>query len=310
MLRSVFENDEDTFIGAWSWTRDHLQTRTQDNLISWLWGERDGKEQIVESANATDADLDIALALILASRKWDNSYYEKEAKLIIDDIWKKSVLNINGRYYLSAGEGFKKPDGLVMNPSYFSPAAYRVFDSIDNRPWEKLANDTYFALNEINKLKENEKNIPVNWIFITNGGDLSSAKKYVENYPDAYGFDAFRVFWRVGLDAKWFSNKNAYDYLKNSQEFYKEEFTEKKEFKSIYSLSGKPEVNYSNISVNTGPLSIFSVVNRKIADDIYRTLIKPKYSSKGYWGDGKNYYDQNWVWFGTALYSNNLPLYK
>ena len=25
------------------------------------------------------------------------------------------------------------------------------------------------------------------------------------------------------------------------------------------------------------------------------------------WGDTRNYYNQNWVWFGLALYSDNLP---
>jgi len=35
-------------------------------------------------------------------------------------------------------------------------------------------------------------------------------------------------------------------------------------------------------------------------------LQKLKYD-EGYWGDKNNYYDQNWAWFATALYTNNLP---
>lgn len=26
-----------------------------------------------------------------------------------------------------------------------------------------------------------------------------------------------------------------------------------------------------------------------------------------YWGDKNNYYDQNWVWFSTAFYLDELP---
>lgn len=311
MLKAVFQNDKPTFDGIWSWTKDHLRYRNQDKLISWLWGEKDGKEQLIDSNNATDADEDIALSLILASNKWNNPKYLDEAKVLLNDIWENAVVRVNGKYYiLPAVNGFDKPDGYVLNLSYFSPASYRVFSTVDKiHPWGKLADDSYSTLEELSKIKNNKTDLPPNWIFVTNDGELISAKKYMGKDSDNYGFDAFRTLWRVSLDYKWFGEKKAEKYLKDIDPFFSSQIKDNKKIYSMYSLDGKPIVNYTSLSTNVGPLSVFAVSNSKKAEELYNSSIYKKFNfEQGYWGDKNNYFDQNWAWFGTALYTNSLNL--
>ncbi len=70
MLRALWTNDKEGFAQYWTWTKEHLQ-RT-DGLFSWKWDEH-----VIDDNTATDADVDIALALLLAGRQFANPSYEQ-----------------------------------------------------------------------------------------------------------------------------------------------------------------------------------------------------------------------------------------
>ncbi|MDP3595760.1 MAG: glycosyl hydrolase family 8, partial [Nitrospirota bacterium] len=77
MLRAVWSNDRTTFNTVWAWTKQHLQVR-DDKLFAWKW-----KGVVLDNNSATDADTDIALALILAARRFDHPPFEREALTIV-----------------------------------------------------------------------------------------------------------------------------------------------------------------------------------------------------------------------------------
>ena len=59
-------------------------------------------------------------------------------------------------------------------------------------------------------------------------------------------------------------------------------------------------------------LANFSITSPSVADNIYKNKVLNKFYENfdlnyGYWEDPKNYYIQNWAWFGTALYADKLP---
>ncbi len=309
MLKAVMQNEKTRFEGVWSWTRDHLQYRKNDKLFSWLWGKENGKEQVLDSGHAADADQDIALSLIFAGRRWDEPKYTAEAKKILSDLWKTSVVNIGGRYYMYAGSGFEHPTGYVINPSYLSPAHYRIFAQIDNNhPWVKLADDSYYLLNRISDKSGNTSKLPSNWIFVSKSGEISSAKLYVGQDADKYGFDAFRTFWRVALDYQWFKSEKAFEYLSKSSKFFRDEWNKNKYFKAVYLQNGQPDVSYESLANSAGALSVLYITNSDLAKEVYEKVFNSKFNlEQGYWGEKNNYYDQNWAWFVTALYTNSLP---
>ncbi|OGK36760.1 hypothetical protein A3F03_03640 [Candidatus Roizmanbacteria bacterium RIFCSPHIGHO2_12_FULL_41_11] len=312
MLRAVWQNDKPVFDGVWAWTKDHFQYRIQDKLFSWLWIKDDEDYKLGDSASASDADEDIALTLLFAYKRWGEEKYLIEAKEIINDIWSQEVVLINGHYYLVSGSGASRDDGFLLNPSYFSPATYRIFAQVDeNHPWNKLADDSYYLFNKIDKLNNNTMGLSPNWLLIDKEtGLISSPGKYFQNKDDIdfYGFDAFRIMWRIAIDAIWFNEPQAYEYLKKVEPFYTKEWITNNNFSAVYSLDGTRKVPYSNISTNVGALSVFTITNKTLATEIFNKLFEKEYNyDLGYWKDKNNYYDQNWAWFGLALYSDNLP---
>lgn len=309
MLRAFVVGDKATFDGAWSWTKDHMQYRTNDKLFSWLWGVKGGEEQVLDTGHATDADEDIALALILAGNKWGSAVYTKDAKIILNDLWETSVVEVKGKYVMHAGTGFDHNDGYVINPSYFSPASYRVFAQIDkSHDWEQLADDSYYFLDQVSSMKGNSSALPLDWVFISKSGAVSSAKKYMKDKEDQYGYDAFRTIWRIALDYQWFKSADAKSYLEKTNPFFEKEWNNQKNVFSVYKLDGEASVDYKSLATSVGLLSNMMVTNPNLGKSIYKELYINTYQKEGYWGNSNDYYDQNWAWFGSALYSNSLLL--
>lgn len=309
MLRALFTDDPEVFKGVWNWTFDHLGYRQKDTLFSWSWGTQNGIETKLDSATATDADQDIALALLLASAKWNNPAYLESAKKIISDIWKYEIVRINGKYYVSSSANDQIRSEYAVNLSYFSPVAYQLFGEVDpDHPWNEVIRDGYQMIREVGAggLYKNSNGLIPNWFYVSRDGQISSAVKDYGSDADFYGYDAFRLYFRVAWDYRWNNREEARVILDSVYPFFKSEWEKEKSFRSIYDLSGSPKSTWSSKSTDTGPLSVFTVINPPLAKEVYRELFEKSYNQEGYWNDPANYYDQNWAWFGSALYFSNL----
>ncbi len=139
LLRAVWANDATVFNRVYAWTYEKLsRVRTHgDSLLAWRWGRLPGGSWGVLDANsATDGDLDYALALVLAHRLgWRAPPglpdYREEARRVQADILAKEVVALpEGDVLLTPGNWHELKPPYLVNPSYFSPAAYRLFASI------------------------------------------------------------------------------------------------------------------------------------------------------------------------------------
>src|SRR5216683_3240864 len=102
MLRAVWMDDRPTFDLTWRWTRDNLGDPTRSRF-GWLWGKApDGSWRLLDANSASDADEDIALALLFASHQWSPSY-RPAAIALLDRIWGEEVATVAGQPYLTAG---------------------------------------------------------------------------------------------------------------------------------------------------------------------------------------------------------------
>jgi endoglucanase len=313
MLRAVWLGDRDTFDRVWQWASEHLQVR-QDRLLGWLWApDENDTWRLLDDNSATDADEDFALALIFAAHRWHDDRYLAAARASIGDIWRLEVAEEGGRYYLTAGTwGPQYEAGLVLDPSYLAPYEYRIFAREDpDHPWAALADDSYHALRACSWARlggRRATGLPPNWCVIRRSDGVAAPFSGLE--VDDYGYDAFRVMWRVAVDAIWYGSAAARRYLQDS-DYLRSQWTQRGWLAAQYRHDGtlmrRPWQDPSAYAADVGN---FMVTDAGDARSILQSkLIDSYHSANGvaYWGDRWNYYEQNWVWFGVALAGGELP---
>jgi endo-1,4-beta-D-glucanase Y len=187
MWLSVIYDDKAAFENIWVWTKNNLRVRA-DDLFAWQWGKRpNGEWKVLDYNNATDGDILIAYALLMAHKKWPDSNYRNEALKVIRDIRTQLSVKWNRRTFLLPGYyGFKKEHGFVINPSYLILPAFRHFAQEDKRSfWKKIYRDALFL---IEQSCFGTLCMPADWVIITEG----KISLYAEKSP-YYGSEAIRI---------------------------------------------------------------------------------------------------------------------
>ncbi|MDI6732299.1 MAG: glycosyl hydrolase family 8, partial [Candidatus Margulisbacteria bacterium] len=289
LLRAAAMGDETAFGRVWQWTSENMQRNNietvydrqrkisrpfyphlKDYLFAMRWVPADGQagSVVIGSDNydfnpATDADQDIAAALLVAANKWHKDEYQTEALAILADIWDKEVLILGNDYYLLSGDQqfftfdpFTGSRTHAINPSYLRPSYYEtLFRQADSQHlWKGLTPTAYWQMNETAKATMHDKDkvsvigdegIIPDFAAIDDGGrdgrihDLGfkqgdHSKKRVDYFA---GGDAFRINFWMAIQAlnqpddpdvlKYFSQKEAYYiFLKGQLATDKEYFDE------------------------------------------------------------------------------------
>jgi endo-1,4-beta-D-glucanase Y len=307
LLRAVWMDDRSTFDAVWHWTIANLQVRG-DGLFASLWGSG----AVQDHNTATDADSDVALALLFASRRFGDGSYHSAAMTVLAGMWQHDVTSIKGMNVLTAGNWAAVPQspGPVINPSYFAPYAYRVFAREDTgHPWSTLIDSSYTLLDRCTAATLDgtpSAGLPPNWCAI------SRASGQIVSFPqisgaDNYGYDAFRVMWRVALDALWNNEPRARDYL-NRNDFLRKRWSAAQMLDPVYAHDGTVVSGYDDPTIYGGDIGNFVVADPAAAAQIEQRLLASFHpGAPAYFGQSSNYFEQNWVWFGIALSGGALP---
>jgi endoglucanase len=315
MLRAVWQSDKQTFDKSWAWTKEHLG-REKDSLFAWRWGQKDDgtygvlTDQGGQNA-ATDADSDIALALVMAASKWQQQSYLNEAQTIIKDIWTSEVISVGGKPYLVANDLEKDSRSpAIINPSYISPYAYRIFAKVDkSHDWNSLVSSSYDLLDrsiDSNLDKGSSAMIVPDWITIDQTTGAIAAVQGSTNLTTNYGYDAMRTPFRIALDYEWNNEPRAKQTLEKMA-FLKQQWNEKGKIVSTYSHDGNIVKDDEVAEGYATSLGYFMVTDPSIADEIYDKKLRPLYNQNtNSWSKEMTYYADNWAWFGIALYDKKL----
>lgn len=317
LLRSVWMDDRETFDKVWKWTQEILK-RPEDELFGWRWGQlEDGSYGFIVDGGinaASDSDTLIALALILANRRWGEQAYLDSALKILPDLWKIETEEIGGKRYMIAGNWASDDQRIVLNPSYFAPFAWKVFAQVDSqRDWMSLVDPAYEILNTVGNLpldKEKGVGLPPNWIEIDRQtGNIKDARE--EALTTDYSYDALRVPWQIGLDYMWFQDPKALDYLQNSFTFLTQEYQDKQMIHGTYTHDGIPLNELEHPLMYATSLGYLVFTNPNLAKTIYEDKILSLYADENYnFNEDLGYYEQNWLWFGAAMYNKQLFNYE
>lgn len=180
MIAAVYMNDRPTFDGLWNYAKQHLDS---NGLMNW---QISSSGSIVGMNSATDADEDMAWALLMASDQWSSTTYLDEARAVIDAIYSSAI----------AGDGTLKPDryggmgGTQYDPDYFSPAYYRVFArATNNNNWSGIIIDRGYALATTLAGTSNG--------LVPNSANTASLPA---TPTGTYGYNACRWPWRIAMD--------------------------------------------------------------------------------------------------------------
>ena len=202
MLTAAIFGDKDLFDGLYKFYKSKL---AGGGMMGW----KVTCDAISDQSSATDGDVEVAFALIMASWQWPATSYLTDAKTVIGNL-KKVVVTCGNLKALAMGYGNSGVYGGCNETdiSYYNPAAFRLFakacgNATDSAMWIKLAADTYTIL----KAGANSTTGLVPERQSTGGqpgsGDYGS-----------YKYDACRTPWRIAMDYVWNGNKEAEAWLK------------------------------------------------------------------------------------------------
>ncbi|MDJ0677845.1 MAG: glycosyl hydrolase family 8 [Calothrix sp. MO_167.B42] len=305
MLRAVMIDDPATFALTLNWAENNLQRQKNgkqtDSLWAWKWGQdANGKWGAIDKNFASDGDIDAIFALILASRRWNQQEYLQLAKTKLQDLWNLSTaLGPEGKPYLLPGPKaafVPNSSTLHLNPSYLAPYAFRIFAQVNpERDWLKLVDTSYQILEQSSQLSQ--VGLPSDWVALnikTGEYQVLSPNSKIQTL---YSFDAYRVWWRLALDAQWFNAKPAQRYLKTATQYLQKQWQENSKLPARIDLTGKALVDYEATSQYSMVYAAWVSLKPKLAKEILEQKILPKYN-QGIWDDKSAYYTQNLAWLG------------
>lgn len=181
MLLAVGQGDQETFEGLWLYAQDHFNNL---GLMDWDIG---ASGEVVGEGSATDADLDMAYALLLANQKWGG--YETEIGALLDAIWENDVEK--GSLVLKPGGHWGGSE--VTNPSYFALGYMGAFSKADpEHDWPGVKG----KMIEILRLIEDKAG---NKVFVPDWSNAQGDPVVDMSYDHTY--DATRIGWRMAQAA-------------------------------------------------------------------------------------------------------------
>ncbi|MCU0431254.1 MAG: glycosyl hydrolase family 8 [Cytophagaceae bacterium] len=194
MLLSVYAADKPLFDKLWAY---YKANSNGNGIMNW---KINGCSGVNGPNGATDAELDAAMALIIAESQWPNLNspydYGTEANTLISKI--KQFEMESGSYQAINGDGWGFGNSC-RNPSYQSPAYYTAFAnhvSSDATFWNNAVSGAYTLITA---------NAHGTTGLVSDWSDNNGNKNQCNGGYDGYGFDACRNPWRMATDVIWWN---------------------------------------------------------------------------------------------------------
>ena len=302
MLLAVYMNDQALFDDLWKYQLLWPNDRT--GLMDWYINAAGTLR--LGTGPATDADEDMAFALVMASRQWGGKgslagNYLDVAKDLIGKIW-------NNEIYQSK---LLKPgswgDWSTVNISYFAPAYYRVFDAVDSdatHDWPAVIQTVYDTItNTLNASNKNQGNglVPA-WVTsdgVPNAGALGPG----QSAPTNYQYDSCRTPFRIALDWCWFGDTRARDYAAKTSSFFAA--IGAANIADGYALDGTPAPQHpgQRSAAFIGPAGVGAMTS-----SAYQTLVNQSYGAiaGGNALAGGAYYEGSWTALSLLMMTGNF----
>jgi hypothetical protein len=315
MLLAVYMDDQALFDDLWKYEQKWLDGST--GLMNWYInaaGSNIGSNPS-GAGPATDADEDMAFALLMADKQWGgkgslSKNYLDYAKSQMSAVWNNEIYNF---IYLRAGPWANDSN---INLSYFAPSYYKVFAKIDQTPtsnWTKVTDTMYTVLNAaLNATNGNQSNglVPA-WCD-------SSGKPNGQAYgstggasPTNYQYDSCRTPFRIGLDWCLTGDTRAQAYVAKTSSFFSGTVGGATKIVDGYDLNGTPHAQYQTETIQSaafvGPAGVGAM-----SSPTYQTFVNDAYGVlvTGRAQIGGTYYDDSWMALSLLMMTANFLDYS
>jgi endo-1,4-beta-D-glucanase Y len=313
MLRAVLIDDSTTFALTLNWGENNLQRQVDgkrtDTLWAWKWGKTaDNHWSIIDNNFASDGEVDAITALIFAARRWNRPQYLQLAKAKLQDLWNLSTAPGPGgkRYFLPGPTSafVPNPSTFYLNPSYLAPYAFRLFAQVDpQHNWLEMVDTSYQVLEQSTQLST--VGLPSDWVALNTSTGKYQPLPESSSLQTLYSFDAYRVWWRLSLDAVWFNSPQARSYLQKSTQYLQKLWRERSHLPACIDLLGKGLADYEVTAQYATLYSALRIVEPRLANELLTRKILPQFK-QGIWEERSAYYTQNLVWL-SLLPPSSLP---
>lgn len=295
LLRAAWMDDRAVFERVFAWTERHLLR--PDGLYAWRWhpGGNGQPAGVLDANTATDADQDIALALIIAGRRFDHPAYRERAAALLRAIRSTAALPLTAGWFLSAGN-WAGPE-RIMNISYFMPHAYPLFQQVDpDGDWLGLRARGYAILARLTHMSPT--GLLPDFNVLTVDGEVQPLGAHPSLRGD-FSFDAMRTQWRVAMDCQWHGHPQACADPARTVNIAQIIARDGKLFARYDIETGEPRTDVVSISFLGALLPAFRLHAPALADALLRTDLSEA-ALTPLLRNPDRYYDLNWMWFGLA----------
>ena len=297
MLIAVYMNDQPLFDELWKYEQLWLNG---NGLMDWYINAA-GTQRLGTGA-ASDADEDMAWALLMADRQWGgrgslSASYLELARGQIDRIWRHEI---HESKLLKPGDQWGDWD--TINPSYFAPSYYRAFGELTGNvaAWEAVIKTVYDTIdNTLNAANGNTTNglVPA---WCTSRGVPRSV---FAGAPTHYQYDSCRTPFRIALDYCLRGEPRAKTYVAKTSQFFSG--IGAKNIVDGYELDGtrRPANASGQSAAFVGPAAVGAM-----ADPAHRTLLEEGYAAVATYEllVGGEYYDGSWTVLSLLVLSGNF----
>jgi endo-1,4-beta-D-glucanase Y len=284
---------------------------------------------VIGTGPAADAEEDIACALIFASLlvnkgAWQahsssNSVtYAARAKIMVEYIWNSLVEN--GKYLRP---GNKWGGSAFVNPGYFAPAFYRIFEEFDStsHDWSGLIDQCYKSVD----LSPGFANgLVPDWMRPDGNYTDSAALGYNSYASGKYCYkDGIRILWRLATDYMWYSESRAKTFLDKSYafiktpsraNFFKMDGSAVTDTFTLGNGVSRKRTEHSHLTVAMWATAALASGGTVAADSFSNELMEFYTSGADFFGKvsdtgnedtlhNEMYFDQFLAWFGASLMS-------
>ncbi len=307
MIISVMRDDQGRFDAFFRyadlWSNAH-------GLMDWYIAP-DGSKRL-GLGGATDADEDIAWALVMADRQWGgrgslDEDYLSLAKRQIERIWQFEVDHERWPDMLLPGDDWRGQN--VFNPSYFAPNQYRVFAQVTGEAgWLRVIDRGYQIIDaSLSAAHGNETNglVPA-W--------CTAEGVPVEAFPGAmtnYQYDSARLPFRIAQDWAESQDPRAKHYLGKVIGFFSG--IGASNVVDGYALDGTPAPDPKSVRPNSGSaVFVGSIAAGAMFDPRHQALVDEGYArvATGELLARSRYYNHCWTVLSLLMLTGNLVTFE